>query len=282
MLSKKTISNFTIFLMLIALWSSCTGESRNKLEKIDYQKSLKVGYIPYYDITFRNIENNQLEGFLVELLKEVTNRMGVPWENVEFIETDWQSFGLGVKNEKFDFSIAGTFKTEQREKIVRFTRPIFYLGNGAIVKKDDNRFKNIKDFDKENITIAVVQGEQGYEFAKTNFKNAKLIELSGSDLSLAPLQVKNGMADAALSDQYILRRYIFYNPSLKDALSESPYFILPICWAVSQKKNDDTLLQKLDTIIKDLENNGFLDSLKLKYIDKIPFADQYLKNEDIN
>ncbi|MEM6721371.1 MAG: ABC transporter substrate-binding protein [Bacteroidota bacterium] len=267
-------------LILILSFVSCNNEeASDTLEKIQYNQTLTVGYIPYYDVTFKDIKNNQLEGFLVELLKAVARKMNIPWEKIKFIETDWQGFGLGVNNNKFDFSIAGTFKTKQRENIVRFTRPIFYLGNGAVVKAEDNRFNDINDFDKKGITIAVIQGEQGYEFAKKNFQNAKLIELSGSDLSLAPLQVKNGMADAAFSDQYILKRYVTKNPDLKDALEFSPYYVLPVCWAVSKDKEDSRLLKKLNEIILELENDGFIDSLKNVYSQRIPFADNYINEK---
>lgn len=272
------MKNFLIFILTILTILSCKENSQkennqvNSLESIKQGKKIRVGYIPYYDITFKDIKTRQVDGFLVEFLGEVFKDINIPKENIEFIETDWQNFGVGLKNNKYDLSIAGTFKTPQREKIVSFTEPIFYLGNGAAVRKDDNRFNSINDFDKEGIKIAVVQGEQGHEYAKKNMKNAQLIELSGADLSLAPLQVKKGLADAAFSDQYILRRFISTNPDLKDVLSDDPYYVLPVCWALSQKEEDKTFLSYLNQRINKLKSDGTLNRLTQKYSDKIPFA----------
>ena len=277
MKNVTVLSIVACIMLILTLYTCKESTEQDSLSRIIEGKSLKVGFIPYYDITFRNNQTGEVEGLLVEILYEITDKHKIPRKNIKFIETDWHGFGLGLKSGKYDISIAGTFNTIQRQKVVRFTTPIFYLGNGAAVLKSDNRFINIEDFDQSNVKIAVIQGEQGYEYARNNFKKAELKILSGSDLSLAPLQVKKGLADAALSDQYILRRYVNKNPELKDALANKPYFILPVCWSVSKKSDDDELLQFLNRELKILEENGKLENIKSKYEHLIPFADEYIE-----
>ena len=208
---------------------------------------------------------------MVDVLYEALADPQIPKTNIEFVETDWQNFGLGLETGKYDLSVAGTFNTPVRAKVVDFSRPILYLGNGAVVKKNDDRFHSIQDFNREGITIAVVQGEQGYEYAKKNLTKAKLVSLSGSDLSLAPLQVKLGKADAALSDQYILRRYVLSNPEVKDALADNPYDVLPICWSVRKNPNDASLLNFINVQLDRIESSGKLSEIMSKY-PMIPFA----------
>lgn len=166
-MSKIIIS---IVLIAILALTGCNlfnkGKNQDTLDKVKNEKTIKVGYISYFDITFRDGNTGETKGFLVDVLHEALKDLNIPKENIEFIETDWANFGVWLEAGKYDLSIAGTFNTPIRAKIVNFSRPIFFLGNGAIVKKDDNRFHNIQDFNKEGIKVAVVQGEQGYEYAK--------------------------------------------------------------------------------------------------------------------
>lgn len=100
---------------------------------------------------------------------------------------------------------------------------------------------------------------------------ATIISQSGSDLTLAPLEVKLGKADAALSDQYILRRYCDKNPEVKDALADNPYDVLPICWSVSKSPYDSSLLTFINREINKIEQSGKLQEIMNKYT-MIPFA----------
>lgn len=251
--------------------------SQNSLERIKSDKKIRVGYISYFDITFRDGQTGQTKGFLVDVLQEVLVGLEIPVEDIEYVETDWQNFGLGLEAGNYDLSIAGTFNTPVRAQVVNFSKPIFYLGNGAVVKKEDNRFQRIEDFNKKGIAIAVVQGEQGYEYAKKNLTKTTIISLAGSDLSLAPLQVKLGKADAALSDQYILRRYVDKNPEVKDALADNPYDVLPICWSVSKNSNDSDLLDYINERLEEMESSGKLKEIMDKY-PMIPFAKNKIEN----
>lgn len=259
------------FALSISFISCNSVNNRSTLETIKNEKRIKVGYISYFDITYRDINSGEVKGFLVDVLTEALKDLKIPKENIDFVETDWQNFSLGLESGKYELSIAGTFNTPVRAKAVKFSRPIFYLGNGAVVKKDDNRFNSIEAFNKKGITIAVVQGEQGYEYAKKSLPKASVVALSGSDLSLAPLQVKLGKADAALSDQYILRRYCDKNPEVKDALANNPYDVLPICWSTSKKDKDTSLINYVNDQLNKMETNGTLQKIIDKY-PMIPFA----------
>jgi len=263
---------FILIILTLAGCNSCDSEAaRDSLERVKSDKRIRVGYISYSEITSRDNQTGEIKGFLVDILYEALAELQIPKENVEFVETDWQNFGLGLETRKYDLSIAGTFNTPVRARVVEFSRPIFYLGNGAVVRKDDDRFHSIQDFDRPDITIAVVQGEQVYEYAKNHLKKANLISLSGADLSIAPLQVKLGKADVALSDQYVLRRYVLSNPEVKDALADNPYDVLPICWSVRKNQNDAALLAYINAQLEKLENNGKLAEIMNRY-PMIPFV----------
>lgn len=269
---RPPITHIILSALMFVVMYSCTPTGHvDSLQQIKSEKKIRVGYISYSEITSRDNQTGEIKGFLVDVLYEVLADLQIPRENIEFVETDWQNFGLGLETHKYDLSISGTFNTPVRARVVDFSKPIFYLGNGAVVRKDDNRFHSIQDFNRPGITIAVVQGEQGYEYAKRNLTQATVVSLSGSDLALAPLQVKVGKADAALSDQYILRKYVLSNPEVKDALADNPYDVLPICWSVRKNSNDASLLAYVNEQLGKLESSGKLAAIMQKY-PMIPFA----------
>lgn len=249
----------------------CRSRSEDSLARISREKTIRVGYISYFDITFSDARTGETKGVLVDVLTEVLSDLGIDKDRITFVETDWQNFGLGLEAGKYDLSIAGTFNTPVRSQVVNFGRPIFHLGNGAVVRRDDDRFGRIEDFNREGVILAVVQGEQGYEYARKHLTKATLLALAGSDLSLAPLQVKLGHADAALSDQYILRRYTDRNSEVKDALADHPYDVLPICWSVSKRPTDDALLAYVNRRLDTLEQSGRLATILARY-PMIPYA----------
>ena len=159
-----------------------------------------------------------------------------------------------------------TYSTIPRALSVNFTRPIIYVGNSAIVRKADKRFKNIKnikEIDKTDIVVAVTQGEQGYEYAKRNFKHAKLKVISTSDQFLTFSEVSAGRADIALGDTWAIKQYTKIHNEVIDLFKNNPYNLTPVAWAVRYGDND--FLNFINICISYMESIGKLKEFENKY-----------------
>jgi len=130
----------------------------------------------------KNLNTGALAGHYIDTVEEIAREMGV---KVEFHEVEWGTFVAGLKSGQYDLSIAATYRTIPRAQEIAFTRPLMYVGNSVIVRAKETRFKTIKDFNSDDITIAVTQGEQGHEYAKLNLPKAKLKVLSTADQSFS-------------------------------------------------------------------------------------------------
>jgi ABC-type amino acid transport substrate-binding protein len=226
----------------------------NSLSRISETKTIKVGYIVFPPCVVKDLQNQTLSGHNIATIEEIAKEAG--WK-IEYVETTWATFSAGLSTGEFDVSIAPTFVTVPRALSVSFTRPLFYAGNSAIVKKADNRFATIQSIDQPNVTVAVTDGEAGHEYAKTNFKQAKLIVHSGADQSLTFQDVLTGRADIALGDAYVTAQFAKQHPDqITDLFSSAPYNLTPVSWAV--KSEDTALLQFLDSSIEALESQGRL------------------------
>lgn len=225
-------------------------------------KKITVGYIPYDDLTRRDLSTGKVVGLLPEVVEKIAAGAGIPAENITYVATDWANFGVGLQSGKFDFSIAATFATIPRATVAAFTHPLFYLGNSAIVRKGDDRFADVKtimDLDREGITIAVVSGEQSHDFASKNFKKAKLKVLKSADLSTAMLEVLAQRADVAMSDHYVVKSFVATHPEAVDLFARNPWGIQPIAWAT---RTDDLRLRDfLNTAIDYLHSTSELEKM---------------------
>lgn len=253
------------FILLAWLGLSPVAYSGDTLSSILSEKKITVGYIPYDELTHRDLATGKIEGFFPEILEAIVTEAGIKPENITYVATDWANFAVGLQAKKYDLSIAGTFKTIPRATAAAFTRPIFYLGNSAVIRKGDTRFKGIKDvmqLDRPDLTIAVVSGEQSHGFVKSFFRKAKIKVIKSADLTTALLEVASKRADVALSDHYVVKSYVSKHPEMADLFAKNPWNIQPIAWAV--RSDDQELLNFLNSAIDYLESTGKLKEIMAK------------------
>ncbi|GAA6616558.1 substrate-binding periplasmic protein [Scytonema sp. NUACC26] len=248
-----------LVITILCFLNSCTSNSprvndKSTLAEISSTGRLKVGYLIFPPTTTKNPSTGELGGHHVETIKEIA-RLN-KWK-LEFIETDWANFSAGLNSHRFDVSIVPTFVTVPRALSVYFTRPLFFAGNSAVVRINDRRFTNIQSVDQSEVVVAVTQGEAGDEYARANFKQAKITRYSGGDQSLAFQAVISGRADIALGDAYVTSQFVKANSTqVKDLFAESPYNLTPVSWAV--RRGDDELLNFLNSSLDAFDYQGKL------------------------
>lgn len=251
----------------IVLPSAAAAETAQKdtLEKILQSNSIRVGWIPYLTASYRDLNTGKVDGYMVEVLEAITKDLGIPKQNIKYVETDWASFAVGLQGGKYDVSIAATFATIGRARAASFTRPLFYLGNSALARKGDERFSDLKsvyDLDRPNIKIAVVSGEQSDEFTKTNFHRAQIDVINAADITAAMLQVSTGRADVAMADAGAVHDFAMAHPNTVDIFAGHPWGVQPISWSV--RPGEETFLNFLNTSISYLDSMGVLERLMRK------------------
>jgi len=235
-----------LFGLLGTLMASAVAQPADAqvMDRILKDKTIKVGYIPSPPGTIKDPATGEVKGYYVDGLRYIFKTIGV---EAVLVETTWANFAAGLQSGQFDMSIAGTFATIQRAAAVEFTKPIHYLGYSAIVKKGDERFKALGDFNKEGLKIAVVQGGAAQEYVKENFPNATVVALSTGNLTAPFIEVSAGRADVGIEDAWQARRYASVQPGVVDLFQENPYNLLPIAWTVRRGNQD--LLNFLNTSI---------------------------------
>jgi ABC-type amino acid transport substrate-binding protein len=194
----------------------------------------------------------EVHGTFIEAIKAIAQEMGV---KLTLSEVDLAKFAAGLQNDQYDVSVGPTFRTITRAKAVAFTDTIFYLGYDGVTKKGrGGEFKRESDVDRQGLRIAVKEGSAIHTYAKRNFKNAEVIVLSGTDLSLPLQAVSSGQADVGLMNEHTVEYYARANKDVEIVLAENPIQVVGMSWAV--RPNDYRWLQFLNTSIEALVSTG--------------------------
>lgn len=230
------------------------------MDRILTEKTIKVGYIPAPPVAIRDPATGEVSGYYVDGLRAIFKAIGV---KPIMVETTWATFIAGLQSGQFDLSIAGTFATIPRAAAVEFTKPINYVGYGAIVKQGDTRFKSLSDFDQAGIKIAVVQGGAGEAYVQENFPKATIVALSTGNVTAPFVEVSAGRADVGIEDASHALQYSKQQPGVTDLFRDHPYNVLPIAWSV--KRGNEDLLRFMDTSIDYMLSTGRWGKLADKY-----------------
>ncbi len=254
-------------LLFVALVTGCyqqppaiNQQSADAFARIKKEGVIRIGYLIAPPWIIRDPKTGKLSGTSIDTINEIARLMDI---RVEFEEATFATFIAGLQSHKYDLSICPTFSTIARAKSVAYTRPQMYVGNSAIVRKDERRFKTLQDIDRTGVVVAVTQGEQGHEYAKANFKNAEIKVLSVGDQALTFSEVIARRADVALGDAWFTAKFAEKNAEVRDLFSENPYNVTPVGWAV--RYEDLTLLQFINTSLDYLDSIGKLEELDRKY-----------------
>lgn len=277
---RRSLAVIVSFLALAVLNLS----HADTLAYIKEKGEISVGYIPYDELTYRDTDTGDIVGFFPSVLEKIVGEMGISPDKITYVATDWSNFTTGLQTGRYDVSIAGTFSTIPRASNAAFTDPLFYLGNSAMALEGDERFDNIEDvmdLDREEFTIAVVSGEQSHEFVKKAFKNAKIEVVRSADLTSALLQVMSRRADVALSDHFVVRKFVAAQEGARDLFAGRPWNMQPISWAV--RHEDQALLTFLNTALGYLASTGQLQEMMRDPAYKdVPFSRQSSELMQVN
>ncbi len=236
---------------LIVGTAAAQTASGSVMDRIMSEKKFKIGYIPSPPSIIKDPASGEIRGFSVDAMRYVCSALKV--EPV-LVETTWANFVSGLNSNQFDLCIAGTFATIVRAGAVQFTKPIWYLGYSAVVKKDDTRFSKPSDLNREGIRIALIQGGASVEYANENWPKAEKVLLSTGNLTAPFVEVAAGRVDVGVEDAWQARRFAAAQPGVVSLFDKEPYNLLPINWSV--KRGNQEVVEFMNNAIDFLMVTG--------------------------
>lgn len=251
-LSRSLLAGMVIF--AVVSMSACSEDKTDSLTRVQKAKEISFamsgGYPPF---NFYNAEN-KLVGFDIDVAQELARRLGVAFKPVT---TDWSGIIEGLRAGTYDGILGSMAVTNQRLKVVNFSVPYYYSGAQLMVKKESSA-KTTKDL--EGKTIGVVTGTT---FAEDAAKlGAKEIRLYKDDTQTL-MELDSGVVDGVITDRVVGVNAInsgkFFLAMLGSPLRSEDI-------AVAFRKEDDTLLKKINQEIAAMHKDGTLSAISNKWL----------------
>lgn len=207
----------------------------------------------YYD------EGDEIVGIDAEVGKAIADKLGMDFE---ISDVDFDAIIPNVQSGKASMGMAGMTVTPDREKNVSFTRS-YAKGIQVVIVPEDSEIASIDDMAGK--MIGVQQGTTGDIYCSDTVENGGFGEENvtrynkGSDAVMALL---SGKVDCVVIDNEPAKSFVAANEGLKileTAYTEEEY---AICIA----KDNEELLEKVDTALGELIDDGTVQKIIDKYI----------------
>ena len=203
---------------------------------------------------FQYMENGEFVGFEVDLTQEIAKRLNL---KVEWKPMNFDGIIAALTTGKLDLAVAGLSVTDERKKSVDFSLPYYDSTNLFIKKAGDESIKSIADLAGKRL---------GYQLGSVQEPAAKavkgaIVSSYEENINLVYAMV-SGKVDAIVIDNVIGFAHIKKQPKIEAFAeeklegSEGMAFALP---------KNSPYLKDFNRVMKELQSEGFIDSLYAKY-----------------
>lgn len=249
---KKTIMKLlavaSIMVMMFAM-TSCGGDKLVVVTEATF---------PPFDTTD---DDGNIVGFDMDLMNAIAEDQGF---EVEYKDIGFDSLIPALEADEADIIAAGMNSLDpERQAKVDFTTPYFDSQLVLVVKEDNTTIKGVSDL-TSSMKVAGQIGTTGADEANALEKDGKIAKAVILDkVSDAMLQLKNGDVDAIILDKPVTESYISKQPGVAKIVG-SPIGELE-SYAFAVQKGNEELLDKINTGLKNMIDNGTYDELVEKW-----------------
>ena len=205
-------------------------------------------------------DNGDPAGYDVDLLNALADDMGV---ELQIENLDFNGLIPGLQAAQFDMVSVGLGATDERKKVISFSRGYVPYATILGTPASGNRGDTIEDYNQAGVIITALQGSTSEQLGKDTFPNATIS--SFPDQNAALLEVASGRADAVIVEDYLMADF---NKSNGDALAaaelDEPLSLYYGSWGV--QKDNQTLIDILDAFLCKSQEDGTLAELYTKWM----------------
>ena len=203
-------------------------------------------------------DGSELQGFDIELAKLVAKDLGL---DVRFRLIAWEAKELELQNKSIDLIWNGL--TINEERLEQFCIGTPYMNNKqiAIIRKaDKDKYTNLENI--KDAKFAYEKGSAGQDVAEeNNFPNATGLGAQVDALT----EVKAGTSDIALLDSVLGNFYCSENTDYSDLMIIPDLVFTVEQYGIAARKSDVGTMDKINTSLAKLQQNGELKKLADKY-----------------
>ena len=215
-------------------------------------------------------DNNEMDGFDVNIAQEVASRLGV---DIKFVTPDWAILTAGNWHGRWDLSVGSMAPTAARATVLSFPAIYYYTPASFAVHKD-SKAKTYADLNGTKIGVTISSSHELYmnedltidalnvPSFKYHVNTDKIGSYQSTNIALDDLRLGDGVRlTSVLTNLITINEAIKNNYPIK-ALGE-PVFYEPLALAI--EKGDEEFNDTLKNIITEMREEGVLSALSEKW-----------------
>ncbi len=217
-------------------------------------------------------DTGELDGFDVDVAKEVAKRLGV---EVEFTTPDWDMITGANWGGRWDLSIGSMTPTETRAEVLWFTDAYYFTPASFAVHKDNTAIRSVEDLAGKKVGLGTATTYEEYLNGVFDVMGGEVMYDPPAGLEIKPYSTDaEAIQDLALGDGVRLDAVMSAQPTIQNAIDEgvplkyvgTPAFYEPLAFALDKSRGpSDQLLAKLNEIVAAMHADGTLTELSLKW-----------------
>lgn len=199
-------------------------------------------------------EGDKIVGIDAEIAQALADKLDL---ELEIVDMDFGAIVTSVQTGKVDIGLAGMTKTPEREKNVSFT-DTYAKGVQVVIVPEDSEIKSIDDLD--GALIGVQESTTGHSYCSEDYGEDNVIAYTNGATAVQAMQ--QGKVDCVVIDQQPAKTFVKENKGLK--ILDTEYVSEE--YAIAVNKDNTQLLEKLNAALKELQDDGTIQSILDKYI----------------
>ncbi len=216
-----------------------------------------TSFVPF---EFLNQDSGEYEGFDIDLVKAIAEKIGIEYE---LKPMDFNGLIPALQTGNLDMAIAGMTITDERKKVVDFTRPYYDAGLYILVRSDENSIKGVEDL--KGKVVATKQGTTSFNYAS---KLDGLKEVRPfPNIDQAYMELEKGSADAVIYDSPNVLYYI--KTKGKGKVKTVGDLLQAESYGIAFPKGSP-LRDKVDDALGELMEDGTYEKLYVKWFGQKP------------
>lgn len=247
---KRLVTKVTAVIAAAALVFGMTACGSEKSDTIKFGTNAEF---PPFEFVAANGVIGQYDGIDIAIAKQIGEEIG---QTAEIENMEFDSLLIALSNGQIDAVIAGMTVNDERKQSVDFSTPYYAATQVMIVKEGSDITKASDMADKK---ICVIQGYTG-ETCVSNMGYPYEAFKKGTE---AVMELVNGKCDVVVIDSATAQKYVGDNEGLKIVEDASAFEGEE--YAIAVKKGNTELLNKINTVIEKMLNDGTISNLAVQY-----------------
>jgi polar amino acid transport system substrate-binding protein len=256
-----------------------TAGEGDLLSQIKERGTLLASTDPAYPPQSSRTPTGEFEGFDIDVINEIAERLGV---DVEFVTPAFEAIVSGGWSGRWDLSVGSVTITPERQKVLHFTTPYYYTPASIAVHTDNTDITDLEsDLDGKKIGVCRACSYQFFLEGKLSLPGQKEGEdfeyvvddpqVQGYDTDTTAIQ------DLALGDGVRLDAVLSALPTLEQAIANDtpikivgdPLFYEPLGVAIDKSSPADptSFFEEVDRIVQEMHEDGTLTEFSKKWYD---------------